>query len=151
MHEYKHTQTGTLMWSIFGSGAIISGGIVVLPAFNGPSVVHVPIVMASVFVVCLFFFHSLIVTVSREYIVLRFGIGLIWKRFSVIDVQEATIVRNRWYYGWGIHMTPHGWLFNVSGFDAVEIQLKNGRKYRIGTDKPVELLSAIKSVTPDSR
>ena len=151
MHEYKHTQTGTLMWSIFGSGAIICGAIVVLPAFNEPSVVHVPIVMASIFVVCLFFFHSLIVTVSREYIVLRFGIGLIWKRFSVIDVQEATIVRNRWYYGWGIHMTPHGWLFNVSGFDAVEIQLKNGRKYRIGTDKPVELLSAIKSVTPDSR
>jgi len=107
--------------------------------------------MASVFVVCLFFFHSLTVTVSREYIVLRFGIGLIWKRFSVIDVQEATIVRNRWYYGWGIRLTPHGWLFNVSGFNAVEIRLKNGRKYRIGTDKPVELLSAIKAVTTNSR
>ena len=151
MHEYKHTQNGALMWYIFGSGAVICGAIVVLPAFNEASVVNIPIIMASVFVVCLFFFHSLTVTVSREYIVLRFGIGLIWKRFSVLEIQEATIVRNRWYYGWGIHMTPHGWLFNVSGFDAVEIQLKNGRKYRIGTDKPVELLSAIKSVISNSR
>ncbi len=150
MHEYKHTQTGTLMWSIFGSGAVIGGAIVALPAFNEASVVHVPIAMASVFVVCLFVFHSLTVTVSREYIVLKFGIGLIWKRFSVIDIQGATIVRNRWYYGWGIRLTPHGWLFNVSGFDAVEIQLKDGRKYRVGTDKPVELLSAIKAVTTNS-
>jgi len=151
LHEYEHTQTGTLMWSIFGSGAIISGGIAALPAFNAPSVVHIPIIIATVFVVCLFLFQSLTATVSREYIVLRFGIGLIWRRFSVIDVQEATIVRNRWYYGWGIRLTPHGWLFNVSGFDAVEIQLKNGRKYRIGTDKPVDFLSAIKAVVPNSR
>jgi hypothetical protein len=150
LHEYEHTQTGTLMWSIFGSGTIIAGSIVVLPAFNDSSVVHIPITVATIFVVCLFLFHSLTVTVSRENIVLRFGIGLIWKRFSVIDIQEATIVRDHWYYGWGIRLTPHGWLFNVSGFDAVEIQLKNGRKYRIGTDKPVDLLSAVKAVTANS-
>ncbi len=31
-------------------------------------------------------------------------------------------------------------------YDAVEIQLKNGRRYRIGTDEPAELLGAVESV-----
>lgn len=34
----------------------------------------------------------------------------------------------------------------VSGLGAVEGQLKNGSKYRFGTDKPVELFSANDSV-----
>ena len=57
--------------------------------------------------------------------------------------------KNRWYNGWGIRLIPRGWIFNVSGFDAVEIQMKNGRRYRIGTDEPEALLAAIQSVTTD--
>ncbi len=119
----------------------------VLAAPARPSSVLVPIVIPSVFVVCILLFHSLTVRVSRDYIILRFGIGLIPKRFAVSDIQSTAIVQNRWYYGWGIKWTPHGWLYNIAGFDAVEIQLRNGRKYRVGTDEPVELLSAIEFVT----
>jgi len=36
------------------------------------------------------------------------------------------------------------WIFNVSGFDAVELVMKNGKIYRIGTDMPKELEVAIK-------
>jgi len=53
-------------------------------------------------------------------------------------------VKNPWYYGWGIRFTPHGWLYNVSGLHAVEIELKNGKKYRIGTDVPENLEKAIR-------
>jgi len=53
------------------------------------------------------------------------------------------MVKNHWYYGWGIHLTPHGWLYNISGFLAVEIQMKSGKKYRIGTDEPKKLIEAI--------
>jgi len=35
------------------------------------------------------------------------------------------------------------WIFNVSGFDAVELIMKNGKIYRIGTDEPIKLESAI--------
>lgn len=41
-------------------------------------------------------------------------------------------------------MTPHGWFYNVSGLSAVEIKLKTGIKYRIGTDVPQELEEAIR-------
>ncbi len=37
-----------------------------------------------------------------------------------------------------------GWLYNVSGTDAVELKMKNGKRYRIGTDVPGELAEAIR-------
>jgi hypothetical protein len=38
------------------------------------------------------------------------------------------------------------WVYNVSGFDAVEIQMRNGRIKRIGTDEPRKLEQAIQQV-----
>ena len=35
------------------------------------------------------------------------------------------------------------WIFNVSGFDAVEIKMENGKIFRIGTDEPKKLEHAI--------
>jgi hypothetical protein len=37
-----------------------------------------------------------------------------------------------------------GWLYNVSGLRAVEVGLKSGRKYRVGTDEPERLEAALK-------
>ncbi len=34
-------------------------------------------------------------------------------------------------------------LWNVSGFDAVELDLPGGRRFRVGTDEPTELVAAI--------
>lgn len=74
---------------------------------------------------------------------MSFGSGVIRKRFRVEDIRTARSVRNPWYYGWGIRLTPQGWLFNVSGFDAVELELNSNRKFRIGTDEPHRLRAAI--------
>jgi len=53
-------------------------------------------------------------------------------------------IRIRWWYGWGIHLTPYGWLYNVSELDAVAITLRNGRKFALGTDDPDGLATAIR-------
>jgi hypothetical protein len=39
------------------------------------------------------------------------------------------------------------WIYSVSGFDAVEIKMKNGKRYRIGTDEPKNLEQAITAST----
>ena len=109
------------------------------------AIVFIVVVVTCASIVALF--HSLTVRVSRNDIFLSFGVGLIRKRFLIHDIESATIVRNRWYNGWGIKKIWGGWLYNVSGFDAVEIKLKNGRRYRIGTDQPCELLAAVESAT----
>jgi hypothetical protein len=42
-------------------------------------------------------------------------------------------------------MTPHGWLFNVAGSEAVELRFDSGTKVRIGSDEPSQLMAAIRS------
>jgi hypothetical protein len=96
-------------------------------------------------------FASLTVEVTETEVGLAFGPGLIRKRFLVSDVEDARVVTNPWYYGWGIHLTPHGWLFNVSGSQAVELDLKTKRKVRIGTDEPTRLLDAIRRAMSSRR
>lgn len=100
-----------------------------------------------VMAVTLVLFHSLTVLVSSSEIKVSFGIGLIRKRFRIDTVRSVCAVRNRWYYGWGIRKIPGGWMYNVSGFDGVEIQTGEGRYFRIGTDEPAALLEAIQSAT----
>ncbi|HBI33644.1 MAG TPA: hypothetical protein DEA43_03435 [Candidatus Moranbacteria bacterium] len=38
---------------------------------------------------------------------------------------------------------PRMWIYNISGFDAVEIKMKNGKLYRVGTDEPEKLEQVI--------
>ena len=107
----------------------------------------IPLLASSAIVfACAILFDSLTVRVSNDHVEIRFGIGMIRKQFNVDNIKTATIVKNKWYYGWGIRLTPHGWLYNVSGLDAVEILMHNGKQYRIGTDQPNELHNAINSV-----
>lgn len=90
-------------------------------------------------------FVSLQVTVDEKSIKLKFGYGLFRKQFLIKDIKSVNVVRNNWYYGWGIRfwLWPRMWVYNVSGFDAVEIELKKGKIYRIGTDEPKKLEKAI--------
>jgi hypothetical protein len=90
-------------------------------------------------------FGWLSVTVDEETVTARFGMGLIRKKIPLRDIKSAERVRNQWWYGWGIRMGPSGWIYSVSGLDAVEIELRDGSCFRIGTDDPEELLSAIRS------
>ena len=61
-------------------------------------------------------------------------------------IAIVTQVRNRWWWGFGIRWTPHGWMWNISGLDAVELTYHNGKKFRIGTDEPEALLEALKVI-----
>ncbi len=93
-------------------------------------------------------FTTLSVSIDENYLRIKFGYGIFRKKFAVSEIASATRVKNHWYYGWGIRLWfwPRTWIFNVSGFDAVEIRMKNGKIYRIGTDEPDRLEAAIKQV-----
>jgi len=93
-------------------------------------------------------FSSLTVTVDENYLRIKFGYGIFKKKFPLNEIASAISVKNHWYYGWGIRLWfwPYMWIYNVSGFDAIEIVMKNGKIYRIGTDAPKELEAIIKRV-----
>jgi hypothetical protein len=71
-----------------------------------------------------------------------FGPGLIAKRVALDEIANVTCVRTNFFEGWGIHFSRFGWLYNVSGWEAVAIHLRNGRSFALGTDEP-EALRAI--------
>ena len=155
MHHYENTQPGTFIRVMTGSWVVFFGVLAVVmlalgqkEAAIGLGVVTVMVAVINGIVFALF--HSLTVRVSRSEIALSFGVGLIRKQFPIGDISSASIVQNRWYNGFGIRKIRGGWLYNVSGFDAIEIQLKNERKYRIGTDQPKKLLAAVESALAGS-
>jgi hypothetical protein len=88
-------------------------------------------------------FGSLTVEVDEEEVRHWFGPGFWKKSYQLLDIETAKVVRNSWFWGWGIRLTPNGWLYNVSGLDAVQLQLRSGRTLRIGTDDPQGLVEAI--------
>jgi hypothetical protein len=92
-------------------------------------------------------FTSLTTTIDENYLHIKFGYGAFTKKFALNEITSVKTVKNHWYYGWGIKVWfwPYMWIYNISGFNAVEIVLKNGRVYRIGTDVPAELESALKT------
>ena len=155
MHHYENTQPGTFIRVMTGSWVVFFGVLAVVmlalgqkEAAIGLGVVTVMVAVINGIVFALF--HSLTVRISRSEIALSFGVGLIRKQFPIGDISSASIVQNRWYNGFGIRKIRGGWLYNVSGFDAIEIQLKNERKYRIGTDQPKKLLAAVESALASS-
>jgi hypothetical protein len=139
--DYRHTQVGKPV--LFGLGVIfvLELAIAVQLRFH-PMMVGLLVVVALGALI----FGWLTVSVNREEVRLRFGPGPVGKRFRVADIRDAKVVRNRWWYGWGIRLTPHGWLYNVSGLSAVEIRLDSGKRVRIGTDEPERLKQAIDGV-----
>ena len=93
-------------------------------------------------------FSTLTVLIDEQFLKIRFGWGIFRKKFPLTDIATVRKVKNHWYYGWGIRLWfwPKMWIFNVSGFDAIELTMKNGKIYRIGTDVPNELESALRMV-----
>jgi hypothetical protein len=136
--HYRHTQVG---WMILGVVAAILAFVWSRLPPEAAAAALFPLLLITALTVLVF--SALTVEVDREAVSLRFGIGLVRKRIPLADVSAWQAVRNPWYSGWGIRLGPRGVLWNVSGFDAVELTLPGGRHFRVGTDEPAALVSAI--------
>jgi len=68
---------------------------------------------------------------------------LVRKSFQLNEIERYRAVKNPWYYFLGIRYTPRGWLFAVSGSSAIELEMKSGKFFRIGTDEPERLIEAL--------
>jgi hypothetical protein len=101
------------------------------------------LIVSIVFLAILVLFYKLTTRIDDESLYASFGIGIIRKRVPMAEIVACEPMRVRWWYGWGIHLTPYGWLYNVSGLDAVAITLRDGRKFALGTDDPNGLVDAI--------
>ena len=88
-------------------------------------------------------FWCLEVKVNADEILLSYGFGFINKKIQRQQILQVEVVRNAWWYGLGIRLTPHGWMWNISGLDAIKLTYQDGNKFRIGTNQPGELYQAL--------
>lgn len=147
--NYKHNQISYLMLIVtfavlvFFVWAHIMSSAEPVSVDSGTNLAITTIMLVILLV--LSSFVSLQVTIDGKYLYIKFGYGIYQKKFLLNDILSAKTVKNHWYYGWGIRrcLWPKMWIYNVSGFDAVEIKLKNGKIYRIGTDEPKKLEQTI--------
>lgn len=145
--KYKHTQIGYLMIVILFFVTILFGSIYIIGTMepvsvdSGNNFLFTFVMLLIIFI--LSSFVTLQVMVDEKYLRIKFGYGIFRNKFLLKDIIEVREVKNSWFYGWGIKWWPNFWIYSISGFDAVEIVLKNGRKYRIGTDEPKKLKKAL--------
>jgi len=133
MNTYKHTQRGTLI-------VVVLSAMSVIPLVIGLIIFKPALIVVPILLVCAWLFHSLTIEVADGELRWRFGPGWIHKHVPLSEIASAQPVRTAFLEGWGIHLSRSGWLYNVSGFEAVAITLRNGKRFALDTDEPERLL-----------
>ena len=146
--RYFHIQTGWL--SIFAN---IFGLAIALLAIVTIPLEGVMLPMATGLLIMLIgttiTFAKLATEVDGGAFTLRFGLlRFPDKRTELAEIAGALPTRTSLFAGWGVRITMRGWLYSVSGRDAVIIGLRNGKQFLVGTDDPVGLADAINGALP---
>ncbi len=139
MTTYRHSQIGdALIYPMIAIAFLV--GILVASV----SSVRLGLFLATLVVITAATFYKLTIEVDETHVRAIFGPKFTFRKIKIADITACEPIRIRWWYGWGIHFTPYGWLYNVSGWDAVAMTLRNGRRVSLGTDQPEELSAAIR-------
>lgn len=140
MTHYKHTQIGYMTASALGAGTLMLAGMAsqigLRPLLPGFAVLGISAPLLA----------TMTIEIADGELRAKFG-PLLVKKVKWDDIASCRAVVNNWTHGWGIHISPDGWVYNVSGYGAVEIVLKNGAKFRLGTDEPDALTAAVNERT----
>ena len=136
---------GVTLWTV-GAAAVIVAAVswaTTGSLFNIISLMAVPILALTGYL-----FSSLTVRVDERHLRWHFGPGF-WKKS--IDRREIVAVapaQFKWWHGYGIRITPRGWLYRVSGYNAVGVTLASGKTIFIGTDTADDLAAALQPLSP---
>lgn len=137
---YHHRQTST-----FGPVLMLVLLVVIAVVLIVAGAWPVLVPTAVVLVVVGWMMRTLTVVVDDTEVRATMGWGWPQRRVALTDVVSVAAVHNEWWRGWGIRHVPRGWMYNIAGRDAVELELRAGSVFRIGTDDPDGLLAAVRS------
>ncbi len=138
---YHHTQTGTL--NRIAAAAGLAAAAYAFARFRPQPILWLALAIAALGI---FGLSSMTIEVDQERLTFWFGPGWVRRSYRLSEIRSWSAVTNPWWYGWGIHYTPYGWLYNVGGRRAVQLEAQDGRRLRLGTDEPDLLCEAIKTM-----
>ncbi|WP_404338718.1 hypothetical protein [Pseudoalteromonas mariniglutinosa] len=100
-------------------------------------------VFTGILILVAFLFHGLTIRVTDSEISWAFGPGVFGQTLKLADISDVTAVSNSFRHGIGLRITHDGWVYTVSGFSAVQLTMRDGTYYRLGTNDQAALLAAL--------
>ncbi len=126
---------------------ILFASLLIKHGFSADQETYLYAFLIVIFLICLLTFYKLTIIVDNTSVSFKLGIGIFGQSYKLSEIASCKPVKNLWIYGVGIHMIPGGWLYNVSGFKAIELRFKDRtRVIRIGTNNPDEITGVIKEL-----
>ena len=136
---YQHKQYAIFIFVILGW----IGGFIAL-AWNLIGADIPLMVFSAILVLVAFLFHGLTIKVNDKTVSWAFGPGVFGKTVAFDEIESVRAVSNSFRHGIGLRITHDGWVYSVSGFSAVELAMKDGTYYRLGTNDPEGLLASLR-------
>ena len=146
--DYDHTQASPLYLFLVatGIGFFVGGNQI-----DGQELSITLFSIGSVFFLLGLSFRQLTCRDEGDHLRISFGPLPIFRRKLLYDrLEKVEQSRSRLLDGWGIHLcTRGGWVWNLWGFDCVDIDSTGGKKLRLGTDDPGGLTAFLQGKIPD--
>lgn len=153
---FKEEQKFTQWWLwliLIGIGLIPIYGIhkqlILGEQFGDNPMSDLGLIIFAVFVfgvIALFWFMHLKTRINEQGIQINF-FPFVHKSVKWYDIKSAKVLNYGFIGGWGIrYWTQYGTVYNVKGNKGLAIELKNGKKFLIGTQKENELSELIKKM-----
>ena len=141
--RYHHTQIGWISILGIAFGMLLVMGLL----WNAERIVVGPLVtalLAATFLLGIAIFGRLTTTIDQDEFRIRFGwLGWPGKTVPLAEIIGAIPTKTAPVSGWGIRITTRGWLYNVSGRNAVIVATSDGKQFLVGSDEAVALADAI--------
>jgi hypothetical protein len=137
-----------VVFSVFFGVFTVSQVMLGKPAGNHPAPDWLLIALFAGSVLSIVFFNKqkLILEITEKEISVSYGLLTSDTKITVDDIRSMQVRKYdalKEFMGWGVRYNDSESCFTVSGNDALEIELKSGTKFLIGTQKPKEITGVI--------
>ena len=145
--DYEHTQRAPLylLLHALGVATLVGAWLTEDPQVSTPIAIF-----SGFFFLLGVSFRQLTCRDEGDYLRISFGpIPLFRRKLIYSRMEKVGQSRSRLLDGWGIHRcTRGGWVWNLWGYDCVDIDSTGGKKLRLGTDDPEGLAAFLASRIP---
>lgn len=124
--------------------------IIIGEPFGNKPMSNIGLVVFAIFMfslVGLFILMKLKTTIDTNKIEMNF-FPFVRKTTQWTEIRKAEVVNYGFVGGWGIRLwTKYGTVYNIKGNKGLAIELLNGKKYLIGTQKETEMNKIVKKAS----
>lgn len=143
--EYQHRQTGRVVVAVVVLAAILPLRHFVYAAASRDAGPLTPLAIVALIVLLVvgLLFSSMTVQVLHGHLIWSFGPGFFRHMLPLARIAEVRSCHNPWLQGLGIRRQDGVRVYAVAGGPALELELEDGKRIRLGTNDPEGLARAL--------